>query len=395
MENILNYVLSADGISPKEPLCGGYQGEHRATALVFTPDGEFSERLAEARLEGGSLSVRIDFITEAGEVFFGEEREIEAISEPFFIRGEMSASGLDSKVILKITETDSDGNLTEFLRVTAPLYFMAGEGYSVTDDKRKQVDMIEKKTAEALILIGQKTAEAENTASEGTARMRELQSLSAEQLKKAVAAKEGAEASAEAAENARDIAGQSAEAAENEALRARDYCLSAGEFCGAAGLEAKSASASAERAEAASAAAQEYMSEVSEKQDRFAEVTERDGILTLIAGRELHLEGIDSSKDFSGWLKLLYGMAELGSYGAVTVKSAADDVKLSGRRAEDDSANINADDCRIRNLADPVFEKDAVNKSYLDGVVGDIEGVLDELHNYAQTLANGGETVWA
>lgn len=135
--------------------------------------------------------------------------------------------------------------------------------------------------------------------------------------------------------------------------------------------------------------------DLSGKQDKFAEVADRDGILTLIAGRELHLEGIDSSKDFSGWLKLLYGMAELGAYGTVTVKSAADDVKLSGRRAEDDSANINADDCRIRNLADPVFEKDAVNKSYLDGVVGDIEGVLDELHNYAQTLANGGETVWA
>ena len=129
------------------------------------------------------------------------------------------------------------------------------------------------------------------------------------------------------------------------------------------------------------------------KQDKFAEMTERDGILTLIAGRELHLESIDSSKDFSGWLKLLYGTAELNAYGTVTVKSSADDVKLSGRRAVDDSANINADDCRIRNLANPVFEKDAVNKSYLDGVIGDIERVLDELHNYAQALINGGKAV--
>ena len=137
----------------------------------------------------------------------------------------------------------------------------------------------------------------------------------------------------------------------------------------------------------------QLQNDVGNKQDKFAEVTERDGILTLIAGREIHLESIDSSKDFSGWLKLLYGMAELNAYGTVTVKSSADDVKLSGRRAVDDSANINADNCRIRNLANPVFEKDAVNKSYLDGVVGDIEGVLDELHNYAQTLANGGETV--
>lgn len=57
------------------------------------------------------------------------------------------------------------------------------------------------------------------------------------------------------------------------------------------------------------------------------------------------------------------------SFGTVTVKSAANDVKLSGRRAEDDSANINADDCRIRNLADPIFDKDAVNKKYLDTIL--------------------------
>ena len=121
MVNILNYVLAADGISPKEPLCGGYQGEHRATALVFTPDEEFSKRLSEIAATGSRLSVRIDFITEAGEVFFGQERSIDAISEPYFISGEMSASGLDSKAILKITETDQNGNLTELLRVTAPI----------------------------------------------------------------------------------------------------------------------------------------------------------------------------------------------------------------------------------------------------------------------------------
>ena len=126
MENILNYILSVDGISPKEPLCGGYQGEHRATPLVFTPDRDFSEKLSEKAAEGSVLSVRIDFITEAGESFLGDDRGIEALSEPFFIRSEMSASGLDSKVILRINETDSEGNSREFLRATAPLYFMAG-----------------------------------------------------------------------------------------------------------------------------------------------------------------------------------------------------------------------------------------------------------------------------
>ena len=377
MENSLNYILSVDGISPKEPLCGGYQGEHRATALVFTPDRDFSEKLSEKSAEGSVLSVRIDFITEAGESFLGEDRGIEALSEPFFIRSEMSASGLDSKVILRINETDPEGNSREFLRATAPLYFMAGEGCLAADDKRKGVDILEKKTAESLSLIGEKTAEAEEMISEGTLRMKALQATCADQLKKAIEAKEGAETSAQAAETAKEISEQAATAAENEALKARDYCLSAGEFCGSAGLEAKAAEAAAERAEAASAAAEEYMSAVSEKQDKFADITERDGIMTLIAGRELRLESIDSTKDFSGYLKLLFGMAELGSYGTVTVSSTVDDVKLSGYRSEYDQANVNVDGCRIRNLAEPIFDKDAVNKAYLDGVVGDIEAALD------------------
>jgi len=119
------------------------------------------------------------------------------------------------------------------------------------------------------------------------------------------------------------------------------------------------------------------MSVVSEKQDKFADITERDGILTLIAGREIHLESIDSRKDPSGYLKLLFGMAELGSYGTATVSSIVDDVKLSGYRSEYDQANVNVDGCRIRNLAEPIFEKDAVNKAYFDSAVGDIEAALD------------------
>ena len=127
-----------------------------------------------------------------------------------------------------------------------------------------------------------------------------------------------------------------------------------------------------------------------DKQDKFAEATERDGKLTLIAGRELTLEGFDSTKDFSGYLSLLYGMAELGAYGTVTVKSGTDDVKLSGRKAEDDSANINADGCRIRNLAEPIFDRDAVNKAYLDGAVGDIEAAIDAVIALQENLIGGG-----
>ena len=379
MENILNYVLAADGISPKEPLCGGYQGEHRATALVFTPDEEFSKRLSEIAATGSRLSVRIDFITEAGEVFFGQERSIDAISEPYFISGEMSASGLDSKAILKITETDQNGNLTELLRVTAPIYFMAGEGFVTNPDQREEVDMIEKKTAELLAFIEEKCSEVAETLSEGTAQMREIQATSADQLKKTLAAKEAAEDLASEAERSMSISKKAGEDALTEAQKARNYCISAGELTATAGSNAKTAALSAERAEAAALSAKEYMSAVSDKQDKFAEVTERDGTVTVKS--TVSNDRPPQAVFKNGLLELLAMHLQFGD--------GMGEVSLKGFDAPDDSLNVNVNGNRIRNLANPIFEGDAVNKAYLDGVVGQVEAALDNIIAIQNTLVGG------
>ena len=39
---------------------------------------------------------------------------------------------------------------------------------------------------------------------------------------------------------------------------------------------------------------------------------------------------------------------------------------------------------------EPKADNDCANKAYVDEQIGDIDAALDELHNYAQSLAGGG-----
>lgn len=52
-------------------------------------------------------------------------------------------------------------------------------------------------------------------------------------------------------------------------------------------------------------------------------------------------------------------------------------------------SKIVVDDIMSDTSENPVQNK--VVKSYVDGLVGDIDAMLDELHNYAQALISGGD----
>ena len=48
MEKIISYTLSAEGVLNDDAVCGGVQGEHRATCVEVTPTIELAEkRIAE------------------------------------------------------------------------------------------------------------------------------------------------------------------------------------------------------------------------------------------------------------------------------------------------------------------------------------------------------------
>lgn len=54
------------------------------------------------------------------------------------------------------------------------------------------------------------------------------------------------------------------------------------------------------------------------------------------------------------------------------------------------TGEIDCENSRLINIADPINANDAANKQYVDGLIGDISAVFDELHTYAQSLINGG-----
>ncbi len=247
MEKILNYTLDIGGIFPTEPLCGGYQGEHRATAICFSPTEELLDELSSRQAVGSVFSVKTEFITEAGEIFSAEQ-DLSRLSEPFFITSDMSQSGLDSVVMLIITETDIKGDRAEFLRASAELYFLAGRGYGQEVDRKCEADLIAQKTAEALLAIEGKCAEAEGATAEGVAKMQELQLTVAQQLKKTVTAAEAAQGYARDAQNSAELCEKAALSASAQTEKAKEYCVAAGNIFGAAGQEAATAKAAAERA---------------------------------------------------------------------------------------------------------------------------------------------------
>lgn len=97
-------------------------------------------------------------------------------------------------------------------------------------------------------------------------------------------------------------------------------------------------------------------SNVDNKQDKFADVTERDGAVILTS---------TVSDDRPPRFVFKNGVLELGAM-HLQFGDGMGEVSLKGLNAPDDSLNINANDNRIRNIADPIFDKDAVNKKYLD-----------------------------
>lgn len=202
MEKILKVTLTPSGAEPSEPLCGGTRGEHRATALILTPDDELSEAILRAEESDGDVSVKFDVVTEAGEFIPGEEREVSAISEPFYLTAPMTASGLDAVVLVRFIVKDAEGRLLrELYKAQIRLWFEDSfGGIALPRVKKTPEAEIEAKAEELCLIIEQKAAAADQLISLKAEQVSAQARSSAEQLKKALAASEKAEKSATEAE---------------------------------------------------------------------------------------------------------------------------------------------------------------------------------------------------
>lgn len=212
MEKILNYTLSLLGHSPDESLCGGIQGEHRATALVFSTDDGLKSAIAQAEAKGHTVKICIDAITEAGEFIKGEEREASGLYDPFYLTAPMTASGLDIVVLVKFLLLDLNHKLmSELYRAQIKLWFEQSLTSATLPrhDKSKETEL--QSVAEELCrIIEEKGQAASELITVKAEQVIEGAKTSAEQLKKTLTAAQSAQAAATSAEENRIVAEDSA-----------------------------------------------------------------------------------------------------------------------------------------------------------------------------------------
>ncbi len=141
MEKIISYTLSTEGIFPEEAVLGGIQGEHRATAVEVTPTVELAEKIAEFKAQGREVELQFEAILSSGEAVLKEKRRSDDIFAPFYLSREMTLSGLDLKIIVKLFVFGEEER--EYCRGIIKLYFTpcpSTEGYPVFDEDKELCD---------------------------------------------------------------------------------------------------------------------------------------------------------------------------------------------------------------------------------------------------------------
>lgn len=198
MERILNCILSFDSISPETPIFCGMQGEHRATALVMTPDDAFLSHI-ESRTEAGfQVYCRTDIHTPSGECIKGEEMEVSRISEPFWLTSDMTSSGLEITAVFHLI-LRKENSESEMFKAQFPLIFEASPiNCGITQNKKTGIERIEEKTQEAVKLIDDRLIRAEELISIKTTAL-------SKRLTDAANAVKRAEKLVEYAENSKEI----------------------------------------------------------------------------------------------------------------------------------------------------------------------------------------------
>ena len=150
MEKIINQPLSVDGAVLSEPICGGVQGENRATAVEFTPDTELCGVINEYKTNGYSVIFKIDAVTAAGELVGSEERCGEELFSPFYLTERITCSGLDTVIVARIFVSREE--IKEICKAQIRLYFISSPiALNSTYKNKNQADRLKEK-AEKLLL---------------------------------------------------------------------------------------------------------------------------------------------------------------------------------------------------------------------------------------------------
>lgn len=263
MERILNYTLLENGVTPGEPILAGVQGEHRATALVISLDSDFSEVISKAQ-ENSNAFCRIDAVTAAGEFIEGEERPIDQISNPFYLTAPMTASGLDTVVLVRII-LKGDTAETVIYKAQIKLYYEPSVmSLVVTPKEKNQVDIFEQKAEEICSLIEEKAEWAYNLISAKADVVTNKANASAEHLKKATLAAEEAEFATTASKEHRNTAERAAENCEENREKISAMVNAASNFANNAAYLNEATKSNAEKAQKCLEETEEHLQHITD-----------------------------------------------------------------------------------------------------------------------------------
>ena len=248
MERILNYTLTPGGVLPNTPLLAGYQGEHRATALVIDPDKELSDMIERAK-DGYEVSCKIDAVNLSGEFIVGEKRAIDQIGEPFYLTSQMTALGLDTVILVRII-LKNETETKEIYKAQIKLYFEPSAIPPVIiPDKQCRAEDLEQKAEEICGLIEERAQRVQEIMDLKLEAVSEKAQTSANHLKMTKNALEQAEEYALLAKESQENAKQSAVLSEESKNEAKTLILAAENYKSSALLSAQKASESALKTE--------------------------------------------------------------------------------------------------------------------------------------------------
>lgn len=120
----INYILSADGISPSAEQAAGLRGEHSATELKFTLSMPLYSAVMEEKGEGDRIVYRFDCYDGLGNSFISDTADLEDDAVGFTLGENLTRAGGRLRVYLVISRIGaSEQAETELFSFPARLYF--------------------------------------------------------------------------------------------------------------------------------------------------------------------------------------------------------------------------------------------------------------------------------
>ena len=181
MEKILKYTLTPDGAFPDETLCGGVQGENKATAIVFEADDELFAKINELEAQGKTIQAKIKAVTAAGECVGKENRTGENLFSPFYLTEKITCSGLDVTVVFSIIILDDE---RELCKAQIKLSFIPSPELCEYESENSEEELL-KKAEELFAALDERSEDVQQIIDQKLNLVKNTASLTAEHLKKA------------------------------------------------------------------------------------------------------------------------------------------------------------------------------------------------------------------